>query len=113
MEPLTGFFLLEGLIFEIIGVILLAKGISDIDLEFSYFSNKTDHVSIKEINDCIEITVDSVDDLKTNLSDAVTKFEVRRNTKLLQNFKNKSRQALPFLVGGFLLQIIAVGIQLG
>ena len=111
MEPLTAFFILEGLGFEIVGVILLAQGISDFYFKISY-QNNNENVTVEEENGCISITVDSVDTLETNLSNEITNFETIKNSKLLRRYRNRSSQALPFLVGGFILQGIGVITQL-
>lgn len=109
IEPLSAFFILEGFGFEIVGVILLAQGISDFFFKVTYPKNEG-KIEIEETKEgFMTLNVHSKD--RERIEDLVH-FRAFKNSKLLKRYANRSSQALPFLVGGFILQAIGIISQL-
>ena len=135
MEPLTGFFILEGLVFDVIGAIFIVKGLMPINPDNlksvkeinEDFSKKNHHISDLYIKVKKLILDDESDDRITFLNDLIL---------LLRKERDQLRKAIPTqirslgsvfqyersldyairglfcLVGGFLLQGIGVVLQL-
>lgn len=139
MEPLTGFFILEGLTFDIIGAYLIVTGLFHVG-KFQFFDK--DHQEY--LNEVIEIIkqVYEIDKSitsfygKLSLEYSIAKDHLIRRKEVLEdqlkiatdkenlNYKIEKNHAqlekslsfgikgLPFLMGGFILQGIGVITQL-
>jgi len=137
MEPLTGFFILEGLLFDIIDAIFIISGIvfpkgvsfkpTNLDKQVLQQLNKIKFdLSIYE-SDVSHYTHFKNDEFTHQEfhDEATPEMTIKLNEHIVQllvylveqsaeknNNKNKVLQGLPFLIGGFLLQGIGVINQL-
>jgi len=137
MEPLTGFFILEGLLFDIIGAVFIVTGIVfpqkqfqditptimeeetnirllDIQIELFHYQKSLKNQILNS-----KLTSSHYDDkIITNMLEKLSKhiayliiYSVRSLAEKHQN-QIKIVQGLPFLIGGFILQGIGVITQL-
>lgn len=132
MEPLTAFFILEGLTFDIIGAILIVSGIISFKIKytknvnkfmrnvaaplildyFRFHKIKEGYLDIKEITKHADISPNKT---KNNLdfsSFDTSNLERDLNEQEKDFSINRAYSGLSFLIGGFLLQGIGVITQL-
>lgn len=130
MEPLTGFFILEGLTFDIIGVYLIVTGLFELK-KIQLSEEHRDYWKLLKER-LIEIPnqkegyanmvvrpdyfqkISKKSQFEYDTLEAIEDLSYKTDRNYQQNIQglNKGRTGLPFLVGGFLLQAIAVITQL-
>lgn len=135
IEPLTAFFFLEGLTFDIIGAILIVKGLypfpyklgdileigKDLDEENRLLIDVRERITKLDVNDPhYRISLGNLNrtyleharNIRTLTKTTPIKFRVHTLQERENYSLDKAKQGLPFLVGGFLLQGIGVILQL-
>jgi hypothetical protein len=128
MEPLSVFFILEGLTFDIIGAILVISGILNFKLKNTepiknlisnflipvlneYYKVHPIKEGYQDINEVLKFT-DKADFSSTLPRIDVPGIQIELQKQEQDHTMNKAYSGLPFLIGGFVLQGIGTVTQL-